>query len=87
MVIPLGLVNAPAFYSCMMENIITEWDTLLFETISTLAINGTKLDRQVFDSKDGSIFLGGIKLHCGTRSIIDDILIWSRNIQAILIYF
>ena len=34
----------------------------------------------------GCIFLNGIKMTSGTKSIIDDVLIWSNNVETILLY-
>ena len=60
-----------------------EWDTLFVVTILTLVNSKTKLDGKTVTVKDGVVFVGSDKLH---SSIIDDILIWSSNVPAILIY-
>ena len=43
-VIPFGSVNAPEFYTCMMDDFKVEWDTLFNETMSSLAVKGPKPD-------------------------------------------
>ena len=35
---------------------------------------------------DDDIIIGGVKISARTKTIIDDILIWSSNLEAILIY-
>ena len=36
---------------------------------------------------NGDIYLDAKKIYCGTKSIIDDVLIWCSNIACILVYF
>ena len=36
---------------------------------------------------NGDIYLGTTKLYCGTKSIIDDVLVQCSNIAFILVYF
>ena len=63
-----------------------EWDTLFLETMTDLANSGPKLDDDLVINRDGILSVGSSTLHSGTKSIIDDILIWSSNIPSILIY-
>ena len=43
-VMPVGPVNAPVLYTCMMGNLKTKWDALLIEMLTIFANNGVKLD-------------------------------------------
>ena len=83
---PFGPVNAPAFYTCMMGNFKGEWDTLFIEIMHKLASSNSKLGENIVTCREKVIFIGDLKLNSGTKSVIDDILLWSNNIQAILIY-
>ena len=55
--------------------------------MTKLATLGSKLGGDTVTCREGVIFIKNLKLNSGTRSIIDDILLWSNNIPAILIYF
>ena len=73
-VMPFGPVNVPEFYTCMMGTFKVEWAALFIEHMTSIAIEGAKLDGALITIKDNFIFLGEHKLYSGTRSIIDDIL-------------
>ena len=60
---------------------------MIIEHMTSLAVEGIKLDGAFVTIKGNVIFLEEHKLHSGTRSIIDGILIWSSNIPTIFIYF
>ena len=83
---PFGPVNALAFYTCMMGNFKVEWNAVFIECMTALATSGKNSDNVPVTIRGDDIFLGDRKLNSGTRSIIDDILNWSSNITAILIY-
>ncbi len=83
-VMPFGPTNAPGFYSAMMRNMKEEWDTLFITRLQELLHVDNKTV-VVIISKE--IFIGGIKLVCGTKIIIDDILLWCSNVSALFIYF
>ena len=85
-VMPFGPVNAPAFYTCMMGSLKTEWDALFIECMSNLAASNASIDGQVVSIIDDDISLDKVKLTLGTKTIIDDILIWYTNLAAILLY-
>ena len=84
---PFGPFNALAFYSCMMGNFKVEWDSLFLESMSLMYSSNTKLDGKKISVIDNVVFVDNVKLHSGTKSIIDDILIWSNNLPDIFIYF
>lgn len=52
----------------------------------SLAVKGNKLDDNIVYVSDEAILIGGNKLHSGTRSIIDTIIIWSSNTPILLLY-
>ena len=85
-VMPFGPINAPAFYICMVINFNVEWDTLFIEIMTKLATLGSNLGGDIVICREGVIFIVDLKLNSGTRSIINNILLWSNNIPAILIY-
>ena len=51
-----------------------------------LATLGAKLGDDTVTCRENVIFIRDLKLSSGTKSIIGDILLWSNNIPAILIY-
>ena len=51
------------------------------------AKDGKFFDKEAVWIFNRDTFLGKQKLYSGTKSIINDILIWSSNITAILTYF
>ena len=75
--IPFGPVNAPSFYTCMMENLKTEWDALFHQCISELATSKTLLGGHTVTIEGKGILLEGLKINSGTKYIIDGILIWN----------
>jgi len=86
-VMPFGPVNAPSFYSCMMGNFKKEWDALFLEILEDYADTGKLLDGKSVRIVNGDIYIGITKIYSGTKSIIDDVLIWCSDIPCILIYF
>ena len=82
-----GPVNAPPFYTCMMGNLKEEWNLFFIETLQDYAWNKKIVDNMTVTVVDEEIFVGGNQLYSGTKSIIDDILIWSSSIGYIFIYF
>ena len=84
---PFGPVNAPAFYSCMMGNLKKEWDELFVERFQEYTTTGVLLDKQQITLRQDNTYLGNSKLYSGTKSINDDIIIWSSTIATVLVYF
>ena len=80
---PFGPTNAPLFYSAMMSDLQYEWDKIFLIKIKTLKyIDGGPI--KVTDSLE--IWPGGRKITHGTRTTIDDILLFCRNVTLILLY-
>ena len=73
-VMPFGPTNAPGFYSAMMLNFKREWTALFFETLRAKdTLDGMVV---VVDELD-RVYLDGKKVNSGSKTIIDDILVWS----------
>ena len=60
---------------------------LFIQIIPTLYVSSTKLDGETIRIVGSTITIGDLILHSGTKSIIDDIIIWLNTIPTILIYF
>ena len=55
---PFGPVNAPAFYSCMINNFKIEWDALFIEVMKSSADNDKRLDGNlVYVKENGDIYV------------------------------
>ena len=72
-VMPFGPTNAPAFYTAMMKNFKDEWDSLFIITVRQWKVY-KKLPITLTANND--IMIGGKKLIWGSKTIIDDILLW-----------
>ena len=80
---PFGPTNAPVFYSAIIRNFKYKWDLLftqMLHYINTLGKNAVS----VTDTDE--IYLNKTKLVCVSRTIIDDILLFCRNLDSILIH-
>ena len=86
-VMPFGPVNAPAFYTCMMGNLKSEWDDLFLQSMTKLAHTQATLDGKALTMVNEDIYLDNVKITSGTKSIIDDIIIWSNSVPVIMVYF
>ena len=86
-VMSFGPVNVPYFYSYTMGAFKTEWYLLFIEELCDIAIFKGILGTHKLSLIDDNVYMDNIKLTPGTKSIIDDILIWSNNVQEILLYF
>ena len=58
-----------------MRNFKCEWDSLFFETITSLATKKEMLGDTPVTIREDSIFIWDHRLALGTRSLIDNILI------------
>ena len=87
MVMPFGPVNAPPFYTCAMGSFKTEWDLLFVELMTRYAMTNNLLGGQKVTISQDIFYLKGVKAISGTKSIINDILIWSNNLEAVLLHF
>ena len=83
-VMPFGPTNAPPFYTAMMGDFQREWSQLFIEKISAMETIGGEL---IVVHEDKRIEIGSKILHNGSRVIIDDVLLWSSNLPAILLMF
>ena len=82
-VMPFGPTNAPAFYTCMMQDFAREWDSLFYHTLR----NQDKLNHNTIKvSVTNDVLIEDNLEHTGSKSIIDDILIWSTHIDTALVY-
>jgi hypothetical protein len=83
-VMPFGPTNAPAFYTAMMGAFQGEWDKLFSQKLEELQTVGVET---VCINSDNSITVGGKTVSTGSKVIIDDILVWSNNLDLVLLYF
>ena len=83
-VMPFGPTNAPAFYTCMMQDFAREWDALFYDDLRKMSTIGNKT---VKVSLTHDVFIDGKLEHTGSKGIIDDILIWSTHLDTAMIYF
>ena len=72
-VMPFGPTNAPAFYTAMMKNFKDEWDILFIITVMKLKTHNAL---PISLTANNDIIIGGKKLIWGSKTIIDDILLW-----------
>ena len=86
-VMPFGPVNAPGFYTCMMGTFKTGWDLLFLDIMTSHAESNRLLGGHKVTFTDGILSMDGIKNASGSKSIIDDIMLWSNNVSAVLLYF
>jgi len=82
-VMPFGLMNAPAFYTCMMQDFREEWHTLFIITICSMKLIGGQVVKIL---ETDEIYLDGVKAHSEIKGIIDDILMWSTNLEYDVLY-
>ena len=64
----------------MMGQFKKEWDELFIEEMTSYETSGEILDGRKVVVINEDIFLGTTKVYCGTKLIIDDVLIWCSNI-------
>jgi len=83
-VMPFGPTNAPAFYTTMMKNFQDEWDILFIIKIKLLKNLGGETVN-VTDANE--IFVGKSKIVSGSRTIINNIILFCSYKELILLYF
>ena len=83
-VMPFGPTNAPTFYTAMMRNFKQEWDLLFIERVRELKQVAGKM---IVVSSDGTILVDGQQIISGSRSIIDDIMLWCCHEELVILYF
>ena len=82
----LGPINTPSFYTYTMGAFKTEYDLSFVELMTRYATTNSLFGGKVAISED-IFYLEGVKVISGTKSIIDNVLIWSNNVEDILLYF
>ena len=83
-VMPFGPTNAPAFYTAMMKRLKDEWDILFIIRVKLLTVIGAEIIRV---TEANEIFVGTKKIVSGSRTIIDDIILYCSNKPLIILYF
>ena len=83
-VMPFGPMNAPAFYTFMMQKFREEWDELFYTTLHDMTTIEGKI---VTVTATNEVRLDGLLTQTGSKGIIDDILIWSTHQELVLTYF
>ena len=79
-----GPTNAPPFYMAMMKYFKDEWDKLFVIRILALKLHESKVVSQTTAQE---IQIDGKSLAYGSKTIIDDILLWCDDKTLILLYF
>ena len=82
-IMQFGPKNVPGFYSDTMRNLKEEWDPLLNQTLRSIDTLG---NNSVSVTETDEIYPNKTKLVSGSRTIIDDIILFCSNLDAILIY-
>ena len=83
-VIPFGPTNAPGLYTAMMKDFKTEWDDLFIIRVTAMKTYNSLIIR-VDSNQD--VIIGGVKLVWGSKTIIDDILLWRDKKELTLLLF
>ena len=83
-VMPFGPMNAPAFYTYMMQKFKDEWDALFYQTLRQSPTLDT---HDITVTTSNQVTLDNEIVQTGSKGIIDDILIWSTALPTVLAYF
>jgi len=83
-VMPFGPTNAPGFYTCMMGNLRDEWQILFLQKLLLLKQIGHEL---ITIRNTNEVFIGEKRIYSGTKIIIDDIFLWSTNLDLVILLF
>ena len=81
---PFGPTNTPVFYTTMMKDLKDEWDELF---IIRLVAKCTFLEKDTVLSAADVVTIGRKRLLFGSKTIIDDILLWCDVKELTIIYF
>ena len=82
---PFGPTNAPGFYTAMMKDFKTEWDDLFLIRVTAMQTYNSLIIIRVDTNQDAIIV--GVKLVWGSKTIIDDILLWRDKKELTLLLF
>ena len=83
-VMPFGPTNAPGFYTAMMKEFKTEWDNLFIIRVTAMK---TYKGMIISVTATHIIMIGNTKLVWGSKTIIDDILLWCAFRDLVLVLF
>ena len=83
-VMPFGPTNAPPFYTAMMKNLKDEWDKLFIIRVVALKRHD---DALITLTAANEIMIGNKLLVSGSKTIIDDILLWCACKKLVMVYF
>ena len=83
-VMPFGPTNSPGFYTAMMRDFKEEWDTLFILRVSAMK---QFLGKNITVTATNEILIGTKKLVWGSKTIIDDILLWCDEKDLVLTLF
>ena len=83
-VMPFGPTNDPSFYSAMMKDFKTEWDQLFILRMSEMKVFQSKV---IKITATNDIMINNVTLVWGSKTIIDDILLWCSEKDIALILF
>ena len=81
---PFGHTNAPGLYIATMKDFETEWDNLFIIRITARKTYNNLIIR-VDTNQD--VIIGEVKLVWGSKTIIDDILLWCDKKDLTLLLF
>ena len=79
-----GTTNAPPFYTDMMKDMKDEWDKLFIIHVLALKLRNGRVISQTTAQE---VHIDGKPLAYGSKTIIDDILLWCGDKTLILLYF
>lgn len=82
-VMPFGPTNSPPFYTAMM-NLKDEWDELFIIRVVALRYHNNVL---ITLTATNEIMIGNKLLVSGSKTIIDDILLWCACERLVMVYF
>ena len=81
---PFGPKNAPVFYTAMMKDLKTEWDNMFITRVTAMKIYGSHI---ITIDTNQDVVIGAVKLVWGSKTIIDDILLWCDKKDLTLLLF
>jgi hypothetical protein len=84
-VMPFGPTNAPAFYTCMMNQFKLEWDELFLTKLQQLP----EFCKFALSWGEFNVIHVGSKMQLtmGSKVIIDDILLFGNSTKYLILYF
>ena len=83
-VMPFGPTNAPPLYTVIMKDLKDEWDKLFIIRVVALKRHD---DALITLTAANEIMIGNKLLVSGSKTIIDDILLWCACKRLVMVYF